>query len=198
MLLDPVQPGTAQSLSLLGVTAIEIHPGAHVDVEVLPREPTADTGYRLVGRFPDGATVWDVVASPAAAFITLPAGFGKPMRVSDFVGYPFVSASGVGAIDLQAKDAGIVNLTFDAVPPQGAHKGLRLADQSGQQAFTLSGRARISVLVEVPRGHSRLLVKVDPAPTSAADAVLLSAPQAERASGTAVLHAQLLSPDPGF
>ena len=61
-----------------------------------------------------------------------------------------------------------------------------------------TGRVRISVLVDVPRGHSRLLVKIDPPPTSVADAVLLSAPQAERASGQPVLHAQLLSPDPGF
>ena len=198
VLLDPTQPGTAQSLALLGVTAIGIHPGAHVDAEVLPGDPATDKGYRLIGRFPDGASIWDVVAPSAAAFVTLPAGFAKPMRVGAFVGYPFVSTGGVGAIDLQAKEAGVVTLSFDAVPPKGAHRELRLADQSGEQGFTLNGRVRISVLVDVPRGHSRLLVKIDPPPTSVADAVLFSAPQAERASGQPVLHAQLLSPDPGF
>jgi hypothetical protein len=197
MLLDPTQPGTAQSLALLGVTAIGIHPHALVDAEVRPGDPARDTGYRLVGRFPDGASIWDVVARPAAAFVTLPGGFGKPVRQGSFVGYPLTTA--VGALDLQAKQAGVVRLSFDVVPPKGAHVRLRLAGgNGGEQAFELGGRAAVSALVAVPRGHSRLLLKVDPAPASANDAVLISVPRAESASGQATLQAELLSPDPGF
>jgi O-antigen/teichoic acid export membrane protein len=39
VLLDPTEPGTAEDLSLLGVSTIAIHPGAHVDAEVPPRVP---------------------------------------------------------------------------------------------------------------------------------------------------------------
>jgi hypothetical protein len=50
----------------------------------------------------------------------------------------------------------------------------------------------------VPRGVSQLVVKVDPAPTSEADALVISQPRTERASGPAALHATPTSGDPGF
>jgi hypothetical protein len=62
----------------------------------------------------------------------------------------------------------------------------------------VSGSVRIDVNVEVPRGVSQLLLKVDPAPTSEADAIVLSQPRAKPASGAAVLHATPSSADPGF
>jgi hypothetical protein len=199
-LLDPTQPGTAEALSLLGVTSIGINPGAHVDTEVLPGDPRADKGYKLVGRFPDGASVWDVVAAPAPAFVTLAGGFGLPRREQDgSVDAPFVGSGGVGAIDIAAKSPGLVNLTFQASPPAGSQRVLRLDDGSGhEQQFTLSGPSTVSVLVQVPQGQSQLLVKTDPAPTSEADAIFVSLPRAEAATGTPALQAQLLSSDPGF
>lgn len=199
VLLDPAQPGTAQTLAFLGVTAIAIHPYAHVDAEVAPTEPKAREGYRLVGRFPDAASVWQVVAPPAPALLTLPGGFAKPQRMQDgSVGYAFISAAGVGVIDVVATSPRVVRLFFDAVPPKGKQNVLRLADSKGEQAFKLNGRTRVSVLVEIPRGHSQLLAKTDPAATSTSDAIVISAPRAEKASGTPMLHADLISPDPGF
>ena len=197
MLLDPTQPGTAQALALLGVTAIGIHPGAHVDAEVLPGNPTRAEGYRLVGRFPDGASVWDVVAQPAPAFITL-AGFAKPMHEANgLVAYPFIDSGGVGAMAIAAKAPSLVRLVFEALPPHGG-RVLRIDDTSHEDAVTLHGWTRISVLVQVPRGQSQLLLKTDPAPTSLADAIVITAPRAEPAAGSPVLQAQLLSPNPGF
>jgi hypothetical protein len=199
VLLDPSQPGTAQNLSFLGVTAVTIHPSAHVDVEVAPRDPTPAAGYRLVGRFSDGASVWQVVASPAPALVTLPGGFAKPQRLTDSsVGYAFISSAGVGVIDVAARSPGVIRIVFDAVPPQGKQKVLRVGDSKVERSFTLNGRTLVSVLVEVPRGQSQLLVKTDPAPTSAADAIVLSTPHAEKASGQPALHADLVSPNPGF
>jgi hypothetical protein len=180
------------------VTAIAIHPFAHVDAEVSPREPRSSSGYKLVGRFSDAATVWRVVAQPAPALVTLPGGFAKPRRQSGSVGYAFVSTAGVGVIDLDAKNAGVIRLVFDATPPPGKRSVLRIADSKSEQPFTLNGRTRISLVVEIPRGHSQLLLKTDPPPASLADAIVLSTPHAERASGTAALHADLTSADPGF
>ncbi|MEP6893394.1 MAG: hypothetical protein ABI927_06395, partial [Gaiellaceae bacterium] len=199
MLLDPAEPGTANALALLGVTAIGIHPGAHVDAEVTPRNPHPGDGYELVGRVPSGASVWEVTASPAPALVTLPGGFSKPTRErAGFVGYALDSTAGVGVIDLEARAPGVVRLIFDAIPPKGGQRTLRLTDAGKEQVFTLSGRTRVSVLVEVPRGTSQLLVKTDPPPTSDADSIVVSIPHAERASGAPALHAQLISPDPGF
>jgi O-antigen/teichoic acid export membrane protein len=200
VLLDPTQPGTAEDLSLLGVTAIGIHPGAHVDAEVAPGTPTSGRGYRLVGRFPDGSSIWDVVAPAAPALVTLPGGFLPPARSADgFYGFPFVASGGVAAMELRARQAATVRLSFDVQSPagDGTHT-LRVADEHAQRTFPVRGRTHVAVDVAVPRGVSQLLVKVDPAPTSAADAVALSPPRATATSGAAELEAQSLSPDPGF
>jgi hypothetical protein len=199
VLLDPADPGTAEALSLLGVTAIAIHPGAQVDAEVPPTDPKNAPGYKLVGRFPDAASVWQVVAAPAPAFVTLAGGFAKPQRLGDgSVGYAFNASSGVGAIDIAAKRAGVIELVLEATPPKGSQRILRLADSEREQAFTVNGKTRIAVLVEVPRGQSQLLLKTDPPPTSDADAIVVSAPRARNASGAAALHADAFSSDPGF
>jgi hypothetical protein len=208
MLLDPTQQGTAASLSLLGVTAITLHKGALSDAEIQAREPNGSDGYRLVASYPheqsiwypDGASVWQVTAAPAPALVTLPGGFDKPHLGADGVAvYPLISSAGVGVLDFTARSAGLVKLVFDATPPPGAKAAtLRVADSKSEQAFPLAGRTPISVLVAIPRGQSQLLLKTDPPPTSTADAISISIPRAERASGAAVLHADLVSPDPGF
>jgi O-antigen/teichoic acid export membrane protein len=207
VLLDPAQPGTAEALALLGVTAISVHPRAQADVEVPPRLPVGDPGYKLIANFPHRgsiwypgtASVWEVVAQPAPALVTLPGGFAKPKPTEGLgAGYAFTSASGVGVIQLTAKDAGVVRIVFEAVPPQGGARALRIGDSHGEQQFALTGRTTVSVLVQIPRGVSQLLLKTDPPPTSDADAIVLSTPRAERAAGSAQLHADLVSRDPGF
>lgn len=207
VLLDPAEQGTAQALALLGVTAISVHPRAQVDVSVVPREPSTDPGYKLIGRFsgrnsiwyPGGASVWQVVARPAPALVTLPGGFAKPKPTRGLVaGYALTSPSGVGVIQLTAKVAGVIRLTFDAVAPQGGARTLRVVDSQGQQQFALDQRTRVSVPVNVPRGVSELLLKMDRKPGSEAEAVVLSTPRAQRTSEAAALRADLVSPDPGW
>jgi hypothetical protein len=199
VVLDPAGPGTAQDLALLGVTAIALHPDAHVDAEVAPREPAAGQGYRLLGRFSDGAAVWQVVAPAAPAFVTLPGGFASPRRTSEgFIGYPLISTAGVGVLEIRAKQPGTIQLVFDARPPDGAKRSLRIGDSKQEQAFDLAGPMRISISVEISRGVSQLLVKTDPPATSETDAIVLSTPHAEKATGAPALHADLISADPGF
>jgi O-antigen/teichoic acid export membrane protein len=198
MLLDPAEPGTAQSLSLLGVTAVVVHPGAHVDTPVEPRVPTAADGYRLIGRYPDGSSVWAVVARPAPALVTLPGGFAAPARVAgNVIGYPLVAPSGVGLVEMRAKTPGVIRLVFDATAPGGGRE-LRIQDTQGEHPFAVRGSMHFDLSVEVPRGVSQLLVKTDPPATSEADAVVLSQPRAEPAPGPAELHASPSSSDPGF
>jgi O-antigen/teichoic acid export membrane protein len=197
VLLDPRDAGTAPSLSLLGVSAIVIHPGGGADVPVEPREPGPNDGYRLLGRFRDGAELWKVVAPPAPAFVTLPGGFAPPARAGASMGHALISSAGVGVIHIFARKAGVVQLVFEA-QSRAAAATLRLADATRERAFALSGRTHIAADVRIPRGVSQLLVKVDPAPQSAADAVLLSTPHVALAHRRPVLSAVSLSPKPGF
>jgi O-antigen/teichoic acid export membrane protein len=198
MVLDPAQAGTAPALALLGVTAVAIHPGGPADTPLQPRDPASTPGYRLVGRFPDGSSVWAVVAPPAPALVTFPGGFAAPRLVAgDVVGYPLVATSGVALLELRAKARGVVRLVFDATAPNGERK-FRIQDAQGEHPFTFNRSMHFDVTVDVPRGVSDLVLKVDPAPTSEADAVVLKQLRVETAPGTAALRAIPSSADPGF
>jgi len=198
MVLDPKEPGTASALSLLGVTAIVLHPGGPGDVPVQPREPVIAEGYRLIGRFPDASSVWTVVAPPAPAFVLLSGGFALPRRLdSGVIGYPLIASGGVAVIELRARTPGIVRVEFDASAPGGQHQ-LRVQDAQGEHPYPFTGSMHFDANIEVPRGVSQLLLKVDPAPTSEADAIMLTQPRAEARNGAASLHATTVSADPGF
>jgi O-antigen/teichoic acid export membrane protein len=198
MVLDPAQPGTAETLSLLGVTAIAVHPGGPADTPLQPREPTTDPGYRLVGRFPDRSSVWRVVAQSAPALVTLPAGFGAPrLYPGTGVGYPLVDGAGVALLEIHAKKAGVIRLLFDATSPSGSRE-VRIQDTQGEHPFTVDPTMHFDLNVQVTRGVSQLLLKVNPPPTSEADALIVSQPRTAPASGSPVLLATPTSSDPGF
>jgi O-antigen/teichoic acid export membrane protein len=200
VLVDPAVPGTAEQLALLGVTAIVTHPDALTFAQPAPlvRAPNWGPGYSLVARAPDDTSVWRVVAAPAPALVTLTGGFSGPTGPTHgVVGYPFVSPSGVGTIELTAQRAAVVRLSFLATPP-GREQTLRLADETNELSFPLDGRTPVSALVQIPRGRSFVLVKTDPAATSEEDAIVLSAARATRATGSAQLQAETISADPGF
>lgn len=199
VLLDPSTPGVAEALRFLGVTAILVHPDGHADVEVPPREPGEAGGFALVARLADGTSVWRVVADPAPALVTMGGGFAPPAREGDGdVGFALVAPSGVGVMELTAREAGVVRLVFDARPPAGGQRTLRMAGAEQETSFTLDGPTQVSVDVAIPRGRSFLEIKTDPAATSEEDAVVIGVPRAERTSTTAQLQATPISADPGL
>jgi hypothetical protein len=100
-------------------------------------------------------------------------------------------------LELRAKAPGVVRLVFDATAPSGERQ-FRIQDAAGEHPFTFNASMHFDLGVEVPRGVSQLLLKVDPAPTSEADAVVLSQLRVEPASGAATLRAAPSSAEPGF
>jgi O-antigen/teichoic acid export membrane protein len=194
-LVDPAAPGTAEQLAALGVTAIVTHRNAFHFAEGAPEVPNASwgPGYQLLARAPDGSSSWRVVARPAPA-VAIFTGVGDPQRPQGtFVGYAFSSPSGVAYVQLRTTKAGLVRLSFEAQPPAGQTRVLRIADAAGERQVKLSARTTVSLLVELPRGVSELTLKTDPPATSDADAITLAAPRTEAASGTAELHAVAVS-----
>ena len=199
-LVNPATPGTAEQLALLGVTAIVTHGDAlrWSSGEYRPNPKDWGPGYRFIARSAEGSSTWQVVARPAPAFVSAVSGFGPPQALADGTpAFPLVSSSGVGYITIRARRGGVMRISFAAEPPTGK-KVLRLADESKEHPFQLRGRTKVSVVVAVPRGVSLVLVKTDPPPTSAADAILLSRLQVEEATEPAELSALLEAPDPGF
>ncbi len=200
MVLDPAVPGVAETLAFLGVTAIVTHRDALRYVDDAKDVPNASwgPGYDLVRRAPDGSSVWRVTARAAPALVMLPGGFGEPVPTADgLVGYPLVSPSGVGTIEFIAKAPSTVRLRFTATPPR-AKQMLRLADADTELSIALDGPTDVDVLVEIPVGHSYLIVKTDPAATSEDDAIVFTRPRAVLAFGTPALSAESISREPGF
>ena len=160
-------------------------------------EPAPSDGYRLIGRFPDMSSVWAVTAPAAPAYVMLSGGFALPRGLDDgTVGYPLIASGGVAVMELHARAPGVVRVVFDARAP-GARQ-FRVQDTQGEHAYTVNGTQHFDLAVEVPRGSSQLLLKVDPAATSESDALVLSQPVAVATSGPAALHAIPVSADPGF
>jgi hypothetical protein len=200
-LVNPSTPGTAEQLALLGVTAIVTHGDAlRWSDQSPPNPPNWGPGYRLVARTDTGDSTWQVVARPGPAFVAAVSGFGPPEAQKDGTpAFPLLSSSGVGYFTIRAKQAGTVRLSFDASPPNGQRRVIRLANDSDERAFAVSAaKTHISEVVEIPRGVSLVLVKTDPAPQSRADAIVISRLEVERTTDPAQLRALLQYADPGF
>lgn len=200
-LVNPSTPGTAEQLALLGVTAIVTHGDAlrWSSAQSRPNPKDWGPGYRLVAGSATTSSTWQVVARPAPAFVAAVSGFGPPEALEDGTpAFPLLSSSGVGYFTIRAKRDDVVRLSFDADPPNGQRRVLRLADNSNERRFALKARTHVSVVVDIPRGVSLVVVKTDPAPASREDAIVISRLQVERATRPAQLHALLQDADPGF
>ncbi len=91
----------------------------------------------------------------------------------------------------------MIRLLFDATSPSGSRE-VRIQDTQGEHPFTVNGTTHFDLNVEVTRGVSQLLLKVNPPPTSEADALIVSQPRTEQATGPPVLLAAPTSSNPGF
>jgi hypothetical protein len=174
-LVDPSSPGTAGSLAALGVTAIVTRPDALAfrDEGVRPvPDASWGPGYALVRRYPDGSSVWRVTAEPAPVVATLPStGFDRPeSRVDGTVWYRLLSES--GHIDLRADTEQVVRLHFDVRRDDEA-AAVRLRGAEGELQVASGALARVSTLVRVAPGCSRLTIE-----TGSPGGVALSAPWA--------------------
>ena len=163
------------------------------------RAAAGDPGYRLVGRFDDRASVWQVVAPPAPAFVTLPGGFSAPQYVDGTVRYPLSSTAGVGVLEFDGETGDHDRAAIRCVSAR--RRDANVADLGLREGSDVHAAVRprdLGARRRPARCARQLLVKVDPAATSDADAVSLTAPRAEPASGTPALHADRVSADPGF
>ena len=199
--VNPGSPGVAEQFALLGVRGVITHPTA-LRWSPNPFPPNPDNwgpGYRLADRAPDGSSTWVVTARPAPALIAAVSGFSDPVPLEHALpGFALISPSGVAYFSIRAKGPTVAQLSFDARPPEGKTRLLRLADSSTERAVTLRGLTHVSLPIAIPRGFSLVLVKADPAATSLEDANMLSKIRLSRTSGQPQLNAVPEGDDPGF
>jgi O-antigen/teichoic acid export membrane protein len=191
-LVDPGEPGAAERLALLGVTAIVTRANAlDFASEDAPDVPNArwGDGYALVSRYGDGTSVWRVTASPAPAFTTYPSeAFVEPVVHPDgFVGHPLTGKT--GWLELSSPTSRTVRLRFDVQPTAEKDFTLHLSGIEGATSVPVADRTSVSVDVRVPAGRSRIELRAEPDPDPGIYPIELTVPSVEPASGRPVVTA---------
>jgi hypothetical protein len=159
---DPASPGTAAALSALGVSTILVHPDAYTSFGVPKPVPNdLGSGYRVLGRFPDGTSMWKVTAPPAPALATFGNGFGA----SELTGRPSRwLLENDGTIEMYARKAGLYRARIGMVS-YGQPRTVWIEGGRGSRRFVAPpGGADFSLLLHVPAGQSTLTVKTRPGP----------------------------------
>lgn len=168
VLIDPTAPGVAGGLATLGVTAVITRNVDHIYESGAFRVPRSlGEGYERVGSIAGGGTaVWAVTAEPEPlAFF--PYGFWFSERVPGRLPYQWMSGS-EGHVEVVAPRAGRYLVHFQA---QSYLVPRRMVIQGVDSAWALDVPpvpTDFFVPVELPRGLSRFVVRVEPGPQLAA------------------------------
>jgi hypothetical protein len=162
-LVDPVSPGTAAALSALGVSTILVHPDVYTSRGV-PRQAPKDlgSGYRLLGRFPDGTSMWKVTAQPAAAIASFGSGFGPAELTGRRPSRWLLEKD--GTIEMYARRTGLYRATIGMVS-YGRQRVIWIEGTGrSRRLIATPVSAHRSLLLRVPAGQSTLTVKTRPGP----------------------------------
>jgi hypothetical protein len=162
-LVDPAASGTAAALSELGVSTILVHPDAYTALGVAKQAPEQlGSGYRLLGRYADGTSMWKVTARPAPALATFRSGFGVTEATTSQSSRWLLADD--GKIDIYARRAGLYKATIKVVS-YGRPRTVLIEGAGRPRRFVAPpGGADVSLLLRVPAGQSTLTVETRPGP----------------------------------
>jgi hypothetical protein len=193
---DPSSPGTAAKLALLGVTAIITRKDALEFGDTGQSQDDArrtwGTGYALLGRYGGGTSAWRVTAPRAPALPTLPSASFLPPGLDDDGLMTHELTGQTGRIELLSATPQVVRLTFDAFP-RGNTNQVAISGGTGTTSFRVDGKTRISTLVKLPKGRSRLDLRIEPAQEPGEFPLAVTSPWTEPGSGAAALTAAAMA-----
>lgn len=162
-LADPAAPWTARVLAALGTRYAVVHP---------QQDPRPGSGFRLLGEYEFGQSLYEVAAPPARVFAVPGDGFGlvEPAARGRFTQW-LERSKGTLVVYNSTPRAARVRISFTAAPFAGA-RTLILRDRGKAVATTrLTEPRRIGADLRVEPGVNALEIAVDPAPTPIADVV---------------------------
>jgi hypothetical protein len=160
--LDPTSPETPSELAAMGVTAVVVRPTTYFFSGAKPAPARLKRGYRLLGRYPGGTSVWQVIAPPAPALSTFTDGFSHTETPA---GQPTSRwmISSEASIDLYAWRAGTYRATFQ-IGSYGVPRVVRFSGLGPGRATGVLATKTVTLPVRLPRGRSRIDVAVRPGP----------------------------------
>jgi len=162
-LVDPTASGTAAALSEIGVSTILVHPDVYTALGVPKQAPQQlGSGYRLLGRYPDGTSMWKVTARPAPALATFRGGFGTS-EIAPPESSRWLLAED-GKIGIYARRAGLYRARIRVVSYARPRTVVIEGVGRPRRFVAPPGGADVSLLLRVPAGHSTLTVETSPGP----------------------------------
>jgi hypothetical protein len=170
--INPVSPETPSTLAALGVTAIVVRPTTYFFSGGQPAPQKLGRGYKLLGRYPDGTSVWRVTARPAPAVATFGNGFSftetpKGQPTSRWMIAP------EAPVLLYAWKAGTYKARFD-LASYGRPRTVRIEGDGPTRAFGVAGTRQVSVTLRLPRGRSQIRLRAQPGPQKVPDGRLVT------------------------
>jgi hypothetical protein len=162
-LADPTAPWTAPVLAAIGARYAVVHP---------QQDPLPGSGFRRLGEYSFGQSLYEVTAAPARVFAVPGDGFGlaEPTPGGRFTQW-LERSEGTLVVYNAARRVAAVRISFTASPFAGPrtmilrHRGRAIA------TARLTGPRRIVADIRAKPGVNAVQLTVDPAPTAIADAV---------------------------
>jgi hypothetical protein len=166
--IDPNSPETSSELAALGVTAVVVRPTTYAFSGGKPGPTKLNHGYRLLKQFPDGVSVWRVVARAAPAISTFTDGFSFAETP---VGQPTSRwmIEPEATVDLYAWRAGTYRVRFQ-IASYGRPRVVGVAGQGeSSRVFGVLAPRVVTFPVTLPRGRSRIELSARPGPEPVPD-----------------------------
>jgi hypothetical protein len=165
---NPVSPETPSSLAALGVTTIVVRPTTYAFTGGEAGPTKLGRGYELLGRYPDGTTVWRVTAAKAPALATFNEGFSFTETPPRQPTTRWMLGSNA-KVHLYAWRPGSYLVRFRL----GSYDKPRVVRVFGRgenvDVLAVAGQREVTVPVKVPRGHSTVTIATRPGPEQTPD-----------------------------
>jgi hypothetical protein len=162
-LVDPMAPGTSNALAALGVFTLVVHPPLYAAIGQASPPADLGSGYRVLGRFPGGASLWRVTARQAPALAVFTEGFGP---AEPQAGQPPARwlESARGTVELIGVRPGRYVARF-FVGSYARPRQVRISGRNGERSFSIPPEGvTLRIPVVIPKGRSLLTVRTSPGP----------------------------------
>jgi hypothetical protein len=165
---SPVSPETAASLAALGVSTIVVRPTTYAYTGGEPGPTKLGRGYVLLGRFPDGTTVWRVTAAKAPALATFNEGFSFTETPPRQPTTRWMLGSNA-KVHLYAWRPGTYLVRFRLASYDKPRVVRIFGRGENVDVLAVAGQRDVTVPVQVPRGHSSVTIATRPGPEQTPD-----------------------------
>jgi hypothetical protein len=164
--MQPYAPEAARLLATAGVRYVVLNGWAYVQSGFKIGKQLPPRQYRLLARFPDQSSVWQVTARPADGLVIFePDGFDvNRTEVRGPVALNWRWLLGAGTVEARVPRAGTYRARFRASPWQRPYRLVVVSPDGSRSAVEVRREQMVDLTLRLPAGTSRLRLQAEPRP----------------------------------